>query len=239
MMTRKAAAEARKQLWRDIQKQHRQEARAKVGHLREQVRAARAARKDAIRQASERCRTERLAARERAKALRERALAELREAVRLERLTARETCSLRRNGATSKDGVARARAELAAERAYRADLRRIERNNKARTRAHPHVTYVERRTESDDEVRGNLPPDLVPLFERVKRGIKGSTRMSRTEAFLKYAEEHPDEVLELAEDKTDAIIRELERKEREAARALAKGPKRRKYTPEELAAVPF
>lgn len=37
--------------------------------------------------------------------------------------------------------------------------------------------------------------------------------MSRTEAFLKYAEEHPSEVLEAIDDKTDALIRELEQKE--------------------------
>jgi len=64
--------------------------------------------------------------------------------------------------------------------------------------------------------------------------------MSRTEAFLRYAEEHPAEVLNVIDDKTDALIRDLERKEREAARALRRGPSRApRYTPEELAAVPF
>jgi hypothetical protein len=53
------------------------------------------------------------------------------------------------------------------------------------------VTRIERRAESDDEVRSNLPADLVALFERVKGGIKASPRMSRTEVFLQYAEEHP------------------------------------------------
>ena len=59
-------------------------------------------------------------------------------------------------------------------------------------------------------MRGNIPPDLVGLWERVKRSIKDSSRMSRTEAFLHYAEEHPDEVLAVIEDKTEATIRELE-----------------------------
>ena len=65
--------------------------------------------------------------------------------------------------------------------------------------------------------------------------------MSRTEAFLKYAEERPAEVLNVIDDQTDALIRELERKEQEAARALRRGPSRAapRYTPEELAAVPF
>ena len=32
-----------------------------------------------------------------------------------------------------------------------------------------------------------------PVWSRVKGGIKGSNRRSRTEGFLQYAEEHPDE----------------------------------------------
>jgi len=59
-------------------------------------------------------------------------------------------------------------------------------------------------------VRSNLPADLIPLFEKVKRGIKPTPRMSRTESFLKYAEEHPDEVLGGIDDKTEALIREFE-----------------------------
>src|ERR1035438_6095136 len=60
------------------------------------------------------------------------------------------------------------------------------------------------------------PPELVPLFERVKRAIKASPRMSPTEAFLHYAEETPDDVLAAMDDKTDALIRELEGQYREA-----------------------
>jgi hypothetical protein len=59
----------------------------------------------------------------------------------------------------------------------------------------------------------------------VKRGIKASPRMSRTEAFLKYAEEHPDEVLVAIDDKTDALIRELEQQKREARRSPPRPPR--------------
>jgi hypothetical protein len=52
---------------------------------------------------------------------------------------------------------------------------------------------------------------------------------------LRYAEEHPDEVLAAIDDKTEQVIRDLERQEREAARQF----RQRKYTPAELAAVPF
>ena len=37
---------------------------------------------------------------------------------------------------------------------------------------------------------------------------------------LEYAESHPEEVLEALEDRTDALVRELEARERDAARAF-------------------
>jgi hypothetical protein len=119
-------------------------------------------------------------------------------------------------------------------------MHRIDRSNKARLREHPQATHIERRSESADEVRSNLPPNLVPLFERVKRGIKAPPRMSRTEAFLHYAEANPNEVVDVLEEGAAAVIRELEKKEREAARVLRHGPPRSsRYTPEQLAEVPF
>jgi hypothetical protein len=63
--------------------------------------------------------------------------------------------------------------------------------------------------------------------------------MSRTEAFLQYAEENPDDVLAAVDDKTDALIRELEGQYREARRSLRRPPPRPRYTPEQLAEVPF
>ena len=90
-----------------------------------------------------------------------------------------------------------------------------------------------------NEVRSNIPPELVALFERVKRGIKASPRMSRTEAFLHYAEENPDDVLAATEDKTEALIRELEGQYRQARRSLRRPTRPPRYTPEQLAEVPF
>jgi hypothetical protein len=138
------------------------------------------------------------------------------------------------------DAVDRPRAELRAESAYQAEMHRIHRSNKARLREHPHATHIERRSESDDEVRSNLPPNLVPLFERVKRGIKPTPRMTRTEAFLHYAEENADEAFDVLEEGALGMLRQFEQKEREAPRALRRGPMRRpRYTPEQLAEVPF
>jgi len=111
--------------------------------------------------------------------------------------------------------------------------------NRQRRKEAPRVTRVERRGESDDEVRANISSELLPLFERVKRLIKASPRMSRTEAFLQYAEEHPDEVLVAIDDKTDAVIRELERQERQARRGLRPMHSRRRLAATQLADVPF
>jgi len=243
MRTQAQAKADRRALWRDIERTHRREAKEKLANLRAQIRATWERRRGALRGAKERCRVERLAARERVRALRLRVLADLRETVRAERLAARQTCTVRVGEARGiKDEIQRARAALLAERKYQADLRRIESAHRQRRREGPGATHRERRGESDDEVRTNLPPDMIALFERVKRSIKASPRMSRTEAFLKYAEEHPAEVLDVIDDKTDALIRELEQKEREAARALRRGPSRARaarYPPEELASVPF
>jgi SAM-dependent methyltransferase len=54
------------------------------------------------------------------------------------------------------------------------------------------------RRETDEEVRQNLSPSQRVLFDRVRGMIKGNDHMSRTEAFLQYAEEHPDEEAEAA-----------------------------------------
>ncbi len=48
-------------------------------------------------------------------------------------------------------------------------------------------------SESDDEVRQNIAPDLIPLFNRVRTGLKKCKGKSRTESFLEYVEEHPHE----------------------------------------------
>jgi hypothetical protein len=57
---------------------------------------------------------------------------------------------------------------------------------------------------------------------------------------LHYAEFNPDEVLAAVDDKTDALIRELEAQHRAAHRSLRRPPPRApRYTPEQLAEVPF
>ena len=150
-MTRAVALD-KKALWRSIGKDERVKKRALMLELRAEVRAARARRKQALFEAKERCRAERLAARERARTLRAKALTELREAVELERAAARQACVVRIGDARSlRSDVERAREKVAAEQQYRRELRRIEVANRQRRREHPHASYIEKRAKSDDE----------------------------------------------------------------------------------------
>ena len=73
--------------------------------------------------------------------------------------------------------------------------------------------------ETDDEVLANLPSDLAALYDRVKRAIKTRPGGSRAEAFLQWAESHPDQVLAATSHPADVAVRELE--------AEAAGVKRR------------
>lgn len=69
------------------------------------------------------------------------------------------------------------------------------------------------KSETDAEVRRNLPPDHVPLFNRVRGQIVESPYMSRTEAFAEYIEEHPGELAAscqaLADFKLKSVLRPM------------------------------
>ena len=206
-------------------REHVRQERAKVTNLGTKLRALHARQDEALKETAAHCRAERHALAEKRQA----ALVALREALRAERAAARRTCASRKDKARARmtDDIDRARAELEAERKYQADLRRIERGNRATRLGAPRASGAERRSESDDEVRVNLPPELVPLFEKVKRGIKGSARESRTEAFMRYAEEHPREVLAVLDDQADVLVREMERRQGEARPPRKAAPRSR------------
>jgi hypothetical protein len=222
MMTPEEGARQRRAIQRQIDHGHRREAREGLRRLRGELRAAHTQRRGAIDEAKSACRTERLALREKAHARRRATLAVLRETYAKERADARAVCLARRAEACAgtKDPIERARSQWDAERRYQADLRRIEQGNRERHREAHRTHASERRSESDDVVRSNIPPDFVALFERVKRSIKGSSRESRTEAFLRYVEENPRELLTSLEDDSERLVRELEEQRDRAERAL-------------------
>lgn len=209
----------KKALERDRVRAFREQQREIVRTLRERTANLRSQRITARKTMRHQCRAHRLAARERAKQIRTELMAEIRRRSLDERQAARAQCHADHAAARELgDQEARSRAELRAEVAFQRELRRIEAANKhaaKQVRAGRH----ERLSESDDAVRANLPHELVPLFNRVRGRIKSGPRVTRTEAFLQYAEEHPGEVLEAMGDRSDEVIRELERDTRRASRA--------------------
>lgn len=245
MLSHAEGIKQKRELQQDRDRAYRDKRAVTLRELRAQLQVARGKRNEALDQAKTQCRAERLALREKAHARRQRTLAELRDTYAKERAEAREACVARKAEvhAQARDPIERAHGKWKAEQKYQADLRRIEQGNRDRHRSFHRAHAEERRDESDDAVRANLSPDYLALFERVKRSIKGSTRESRTEVFLRYAEQHPMELVAALEHDSDRLVRQLEEQHAKAERALRaakKTPvKKRTYTPEELAAVPF
>lgn len=225
MMTPTEGRAQRKALMREIARDLKRKERIELRELRDALKTAHVDRRAARKRAKELCRQGRRDVRARIRVMRQRVREELRAAVKREKDDAKAACVAERAAARELGSVAEERrAKFRAERDYRRTMRQIERSNQDRQREARRAARPRREaaSESDDEVRGNIPPEMVSLFERVKDRVKGSARMTRTEAFLHYAEEHPDEVLASIDDKTDALIRELEAKERRAALAYTR-----------------
>jgi hypothetical protein len=208
----------KKALWKGIDKDIRQKNREKVLAMREKIRSLMKGGPEARQRAKAYCQEERQKAVARAQAIRIQMKAEARALAEAERTGATWRCGAEKRLHSAE--LARLRQDLLSERKHQADIRRIEAENRARGRTmRPGLKRAaERKSESDDEVRSNIPEELVPLFNRVRRSIKPGLRKSRTEAFLEYVEEHPGEEYQGLEDKTDALVRELERQQRAGRR---------------------
>jgi hypothetical protein len=125
------------------------------------------------------------------------------------------------------------------ERKLQAQLKRLATQARMNKAKHA-TTSKERSQESDDYVRGNLPPELQPVFDRVKKKIKGGPRTTRTEAFLEWAAENPGDVLQHQEHDADREVARLVAEHQAVAGRLRKG--RTAYKPLAAAldeAVPF
>jgi hypothetical protein len=210
---------------REATVERRRELRQQLVAIRAELKAARADRKRALVDARERCRSERLAVKERSRALRMRVLRDLRDVTRAEHAQARRDCTERLRAARAiPDRSRRKHAELSAERRREIEARRIERGAHERKKAAPSSTCLSCKPESDEEVRANLTSDLLPLFDRVGHSIKGGPNESRTAAFLAYAAAHPEEVLATSSHEADTRVRELEATHREIAKSLGRAP---------------
>lgn len=102
---------------------------------------------------------------------------------------------------------------------YWKELQGIEAANKARTKERStRSTARQRRQESDGEVESNIEPHLIPVWQKVKRWIKGNDRRSRTEEFLEWVEASPDEVRAYLAEEAEKETRRFERKHSTRAR---------------------
>jgi hypothetical protein len=136
---------------------------------------------------------------------------ELRERMLGERAEARRVLDAAYDEASAlKDQIVRDRAELLAEVAFQRTMRRIERSNRERRaevarKGHRH----ERLAESDDAVLAEISEELRPLWRRVKGGIRATRHQSRSEAFMKYVHDHPDEHQAAINDENEAKLAQL------------------------------
>jgi hypothetical protein len=198
-----------KALKRELVKYLREKDRAALKVLRARINAARVDRKHAIASVRAKCKETRAELRKRHQLERE----ALRRRHREEWEAFRTDCELRLAQAKvtgDSDEQAR-RRELKEAKALQAQMRRTAGERQRSERR----SLSERQQESDDEVRANLTPDLVPIFDAMGATLKVRGRRTRTEAFLGWVHDHAEEAHKLqndaAERKLAALIQAHER----------------------------
>lgn len=224
----------RKRLQRELAEHLREKDRAALGLLRAKIVAARVERRQRLHSARQACRGALLSLRDRQRSERQ----QLTREHQAERAEGRTTCLTGKERA-KEEGLGFERAAEAEYKEERTFQRQIQRAGKPpRERS----TARERSQEDDDAVRNNLPPELVAVFEKHRKSFKGTAKRSRTEAFLEWAEENPDEVLLVQQAEADRALHELLKQERELGRSVRDG-RRYKKSPRDLerllAEVPF
>ena len=235
------AANVGASLRRDVAAMLRRQDRAKLRALREQLRGVKNRKRGALAKVRGQCKAARARITEKWQAERRRVLSEIREAADRERVQARTVCERKkervRRGAKQVELSASDR--LREERRLQREIAEAYRKASRKLRL---AKTTERRSESDDEVRRNIPEDLVPVFNKVKRQISGTPRKSRTEAFLQWVEENTAEVMAMEQDRADREIVRLIREEQKLARAMQSGRRYQRSAAamaQDLADVPF
>jgi hypothetical protein len=221
-------------LQKELAEHLREKDNAALRLLRAQVHHAKVERRHRLTAARQSCKTARadLVARQRTErdGLRAQHIVE-----RIDGKTACETgkATAKRDGLELEQAAKRTVKE---ERIYQRRIREAGKAPKVR------ATKREQSQEDDDAVRSNLPGELVPVFDAVRKRIKGTARRTRTEAFLEWAEENPDEILAVQQAQAEQYLKDLVKKQRELGRNVRKAD-RYKQTPEQLrellAGVPF
>jgi hypothetical protein len=211
--------------------------RARLRDLSAKIAHARATKTTNLRQIRGLCRLGRQNLRARIRALRSETAEQLRQTVEQLKKAQHDRCA--DDERTLELGLT---AQLRGARDELAEARRSFKHNYGHKRSSS--SSKERREESADEVAHNLPPELVPVFRRVERSIRGGPRKSRTEAFLEWAEENPDDVHGIMYEQADRDVARLVAEHEACGTRLAKAKRGRGYRdPADVAAalagVPF
>jgi hypothetical protein len=229
-MSRAVAKSQRRQAVRELERDQKRAARARLLELRNHLKLAKRERVRRAREARAVCRAARKGARSRAPSIRAAHRAAAAAEIESLRRVARGTCetSQLRARERSAESVARAGAALDAEGAYQAQVLRAVKAPRVK-REHVQAAALERARESDDEVRNNLPTELWPVWEARKGKTAPGRNSSRTEVFLDWAHNHSADVDRLISQDIDRQVKAWEREER----ALARGKSRETYAMEE------
>ena len=207
---------------RDLKKRDRQV----LKEITEQIRTHRVKVKEARKGAIDKCKADRISLQTKIKERRKAAQTALRELDRAERLAARGTCTDQKQAAVN---LAKARVDelLAEYKEKRSTSRILGRGAKKR----PALSDLEKRRESDEEVKRNLDPEYWPAWEKNKKRINGTDRKSRTESFLQFLHDHPAELLAAQEALAEQSLEELFRKKRDHEKRM-KSPSRKRVIEE-------
>lgn len=218
-------AEARKQaraLARERERMLRDRDRRRLQSLRAQLKEAKARRSAALKRARQICRTAKARVRVQVRELRAAERQRINAIVTELRTNERAACRARQARVRQAGGSVQERRRLALLEEQR--TQRIIRSAERRAANQVRSSAAERRQESDERVRNNLPPELRKLWDRFKDEFRSSKtkRATRTEAFLEWAQANPEEVLRMQSEDADRevarLIRERERLERKLAR---------------------
>lgn len=227
-------SENKKYLQRELASHLREKDQAALALLRAKIQGARVERRHRLHAARQSCRGALLSLRERQREERR----QLSLTHHAERAQGRATCNSGKQQAREEGLLLEQQAETQYkdEHLFQRQMRRATKPRVERS------TVRERKQEDDDAVRNNLPPELIPVFEKHSRAIKGSARRSRTEAFLEWAAENPDDVLEVQQAEADRELKDLIKQQHQLERSV-RSPGRYTRTPEALAKllsdVPF
>jgi hypothetical protein len=239
MPTARQITTSRARVRRELEQSSRARDRAALKRVRANLRHARKLGGRRMHEIVLSCRHHRTINRERAKVVRAEYRAAAAIQIAAERASARASCEAKKTQARAQcaNRIERASRALEIERQHQEHMRRYA---KSAHRVHAkRAKAAESISESDSQVAGNIPDELAPVWRAVKNRIKGTPRISRTEAFFQWVAEHRGEVLRIADAQAQADIDELVAHEAEIRERLSSPKSYRSMTDQQLSEVPF